>query len=276
MLHGAHRQNNIHLGNIILSFAVHFARLLSLSVAILVGCLPYRVGANDLHVFAAASLSDALATLAVKYQAETEITVRISLASSSTLARQIDLGAPAEVFISANEKWMDYLEAHARIKVDTRHDIIGNTLVLITPATSTVTLDITSKTEFRSGLGDARLAMGDPAHVPIGLYGKSALETLGIWEDIGARVARADNARAALALVARGETPLGIVYRSDALAEPNVRIVGEFPSSSHPPIVYPAAVVAENATPAAYAWLKFLRSTAARRVFERQGFTPLQ
>ena len=227
--------------------------------------------AQELLVFAAASLKDALDAVIVEYPGEAAITA--SYASSSVLARQIEQGAPADVFISANSEWMDYLAERDLIRADTRADLLGNGLVLVAPAASDVALEIAPGFDLVGALGGGRLAMGDPDHVPAGIYGKAALESLGVWHAVAPQVARADNVRAALALVARDEAPLGIVYRSDALAEPGVRVVDAFPEDSHPPIVYPIALVAGGQQPAAAGLVDFLKSPAAAPLFERAGFT---
>lgn len=230
--------------------------------------------ADDLLVFAAASLTEALDEVSAQFQQEQGIGVKASYASSSTLARQIEQGAPADVFISANAEWLDYLQERAMIVPATRHALLGNELVLVAPADSTVELTIAPGFALAEALGTGRLAMGDPDHVPAGIYAKAALVALGVWPAVSERVARADNVRAALALVARGEVPLAIVYRSDAIAA-DVRVVGTFPADSHPPIVYPAAVIAGSIQPAAAALLAYLRSPAAAAVFERHGFSVL-
>lgn len=230
---------------------------------------------QELLVFAAASLRDALDSVIADYAANSSGAVA-SYASSSALARQIEQGAPADVFISANPAWMDYLEERGLVRAGSRVDLLGNGLVLVAPADSEVALEIASGFDLLGALGGGRLAMGDPDHVPAGIYGRAALESLGVWPDVAPHVARADNVRAALALVARGEAPLGVVYRSDAVAEPAVRVVGDFPPESHPPIIYPVAVLAASEHPAAGKLVAFLRSKDAAPVFERFGFTVLE
>ena len=199
-----------------------------------------------------------------------------SYASSSTLARQIEQGAPADLFISANPEWMDYLAERGLIRAESRADLLGNGLVLVAPEDSEVSVEIAPGFDLRDALAGGRLAMGDPDHVPAGIYGKAALESLGVWRQVAPAVVRADNVRAALALVARGEAPLGIVYRSDAVADASVRMVGVFPGDSHPPIIYPVAVTADSKHPDAAELADFLRSRAAAPVFERYGFTLLE
>jgi molybdate transport system substrate-binding protein len=222
-------------------------------------------------VFAAASLKNALDEVA----AQAPVMAVASYASSSALARQIAAGAPAQVFISADLAWMDYLEQRNAIRKDSRRNLLGNRLVLIAPAGSTVQASIAPRFPLAQLLGSGRLALGDPGHVPAGRYAKAALESLGVWRSVQGRLAPAENVRAALALVARGEAPLGVVYATDAAAETKVRVVGEFPQGSHPPIVYPAALTTRGGGPQAAAFLAFLGSPAARRIFEKHGFTPL-
>jgi molybdate transport system substrate-binding protein len=228
--------------------------------------------AQSLTVFAAASLKNALDEIAAIAPAKPTI----SYGASSALAKQIESGAPAQVFISADLDWMDYLDERKLLRPGTRKNILGNKLVLIAPAGSTV------KTEIRAGfplaalLGDGRLATADPAHVPAGKYTKAALEKLAVWESVAGKLAPAENVRAALMLVARGETPLGTVYATDAAAESKVRVVAVFPDGLHAPIVYPAALTATApASGAAAEFLSLLSSPAARKVFEKHGFTPL-
>lgn len=240
---------------------------------------PWSAWAQDgrLLVFAAASLRDALEAVTERYTAEENVPVAVSYASSSTLARQIAHRAPADLYLSANQQWMDYLEERGAIVRESRVDLLGNALVLIAPRNSPVTAELDTGTDIATLLADSYLAMGDPAHVPAGIYGEAALRSLGAWETVRQRVARADNVRAALALVARGEAPLGIVYRSDARAEEDVRVVNTFPQTAHPPIIYPAAVTAaSDRTSAARSLLDFLRSPRATETFEEFGFDVLQ
>jgi molybdate transport system substrate-binding protein len=226
-------------------------------------------------VFAAASLKNALDAIAEEWRRETGKRTTISYAASSTLAKQIENGAPADVFISADRDWMDYLAQRKLIDPKSRVDLLGNRLVLIAPKDSKIDLVIRPGFDIAATLGDGRLAMGDPAAVPAGLYGKAALETLGVWPRIANRIAAAENVRAALLLVARGEAPLGIVYQTDAAAEPGVRIVATFPPETHPPIVYPMALTAASTNPDAPALAAYLRGPAARSRFEAQGFAVL-
>jgi molybdate transport system substrate-binding protein len=232
--------------------------------------------AQDLLVFGAASLSNALDAVIERYQADGGGPVRASYASSSTLARQIEQGAPADLFVSANPQWMDYLEQRDLLRAGSRADLLGNGLVLVAPLDSATTLEIAPGFDLLGALDGGFLAMGDPDHVPAGIYGRAALERLGVWDAVAPRVARADNVRAALALVARGEAPLGVVYRSDAVADASVKVVDDFPRDSHPPIVYPVAIMADSKHPDAAALVALLQSETAGAIFERFGFTMLQ
>ena len=191
------------------------------------------------------------------------------------MAKQIENGAPADLFISADSDWMDYLETRKLIKPGSRSDLLGNGIVLIAPAASPIKLTIAPGFALASALGSGRLAMADPAAVPAGRYGKAALEKLGVWDTVANRIAAAENVRAALLLVARGEAPLGIVYSTDAAVEPGVRIVDTFPGDTHPPIVYPIAVTATSTNPDASALLVYLRGAAAHAQFHKAGFTVL-
>jgi molybdate transport system substrate-binding protein len=227
-------------------------------------------------VFGAASLTNVLDDLSQAFTAKTKIPVKSSYAASSALAKQIQLGAPADVFFSADLEWMDYLEQRKLLQPGSRHDVVGNRLVLIAPADSEVKLKIKQGVDFGPALGsEGKLATGDPDSVPVGKYAQAALEKLGAWSQISGRLVRAENVRAALAFVARGEAPLGIVYRTDALAEKRVRVVDEFPSDSHPPITYPIALTT-HASPAAAQFVEFVRSKAAAEVFRKYGFEPLR
>ena len=232
---------------------------------------PAAVQSSDVLIFAAASLQSVLDDLAAPCRQATGVGYKASYAASSTLAKQIDEGAPAEIFISADVEWMDDVAKHHMIDTVSRVNLLGNDLVLVAPKASPVTLKITPGFALAAALGKGRLAVGDPAAVPAGLYAKAALTSLGVWDSVAARLAPAENVRAALMLVSRDEAPLGIVYRTDALADSSVRIVDVFPESSHPPIVYPAALTT-RASAAARKVLDYLRGPAARAVFEKQGF----
>jgi molybdate transport system substrate-binding protein len=198
--------------------------------------------------------------------------VIVSYGASNALAKQIEAGAPADIFISADLDWMDYLDQRNLLAPKTRLDLLRNTLVLIAPASSATTLKIGPNFGLAAALGNEKLAMAHPDSVPAGKYGKSALEKLGVWTSVEKQVARAENVRAALALVSRGEAPFGIVYRTDALADKGVRIVDTFPADSHPPIIYPAALLASSKSSAAKPLLDHLRSASARAVWEKYGF----
>jgi molybdate transport system substrate-binding protein len=236
------------------------------------------VGAAEpgLTVFAAASLQNALEEISAAQRRAGGAPARLAFAASSTLARQIERGAPADVYVSADLAWMDYLAERGRIVEGSRVIVARNRLVLIAPAARAAPLAVKPGFPLLERLGEGRLALGDPAHVPAGRYAKAALESLGLWASLAERLAPVENVRVALALVARGEAPLGIVYASDVVVEPGVRVVGTFPPGSHPPIVYPAALVAGGARLAAGRYLAFLRSATARAAFARQGFLPAE
>jgi molybdate transport system substrate-binding protein len=229
--------------------------------------------AADVTVFAAASLKNALDDAGKRYEAKTGDKVIVSYAASSALAKQIENGAPADIFFSADLDWMDYLEQNKLIDTASRHTLLGNTLVLIAPKDSTASLVIEKNFPLLQALGaDGKLAMASVDTVPAGKYGKAALTHLGVWEAVSPRVAQAENVRAALALVAKGEAPLGIVYGTDAKSEQAVRVVGTFPEDSHPKILYPVALTA-SAKPEARKFLEFLLSPEAAPSFEAQGFS---
>jgi molybdate transport system substrate-binding protein len=233
-----------------------------------------RAQAPSMLVFAAASLKNALDAIAAAWRNESGGMPTISYAASSSLAKQIENGAPAELFISADRTWMDYLQHLQLIDRKSRVDLLGNALVLIAPKDSPIRAAIAPGFPLAALLDGGRLAMADPGSVPAGIYGKAALTRLGVWQAVADRVAAAPNVRAALLLVARGEAPLGIVYRTDAVAEPGVKIVDTFPADSHPPIVYPMALTAA-ASPGAAAFADFLRGPAARGRFMTEGFSVL-
>jgi molybdate transport system substrate-binding protein len=222
-------------------------------------------------IFAAASLQTALDALTPGMVQAAGTEVKTSYAASSALARQIENGAPADLFISADLDWMDYVATRHLIRGDTRVNLLTNDLVLVAPARQAPALRIASGFPLAAALGHGRLAMADPDSVPAGRYGRAALTSLGVWASVAGRLAPAENVRAALLLVSRGETPLGVVYRSDAVADPGVAVVDTFPAPSHPPIIYPAALTPQ-APPEADRVLAYLQGPAARRVFERCGF----
>jgi molybdate transport system substrate-binding protein len=246
-----------------------------LGAALAIALAPISAQAQDgMVIFAAASLKNALDEIAGAWSKETgKPAPRISYAASSALAKQLEQGAPADLFISADLDWMDHVDRKDLIRKDTRVNLLGNKIVLVAPRDSKATVTVRQGFDLATALGSGRLAMANVDAVPAGKYGKAALEKLGAWNGVKDRVAQAENVRAALLLVARGEAPLGIVYSTDAAAEPYVRIVGEFPADSHPPIIYPAALTKES--PDAKAFLDFLKSTKSRPSFEKQGFTVL-
>jgi molybdate transport system substrate-binding protein len=227
--------------------------------------------AADITVFAAASLTDALNEIGKAYEAKTGNHVVFSFAASSTLARQIESSAGADMFLSADLDWMDYLDKKALLKPGTRKTLLGNHLVLIAPSGLKVKVKIVPHFDLAGALGNSRLAIADPASVPAGKYGKTALTNLGMWDGVKNKLAIAENVRAALAYVARGETTLGIVYNTDAKIEPQVHVVGVFPDNSHKPILYPVALT-KDAKPAAADFETYLESPAAKAVFQKDGF----
>ena len=231
--------------------------------------------AQDVVVFAAASLTNALDEAGQLFERQGGAHTKISYAASSALAKQIESGAPADMFISADHDWMDYLEQHHLIQTATRKNLLGNRLVLIAPAESDAKAEIKPGLDLVGLLKGGRLAMADPDSVPAGKYGKAALEKLGVWNSVRAAVAPAESVRVALLFVSRRETPLGIVYATDAAADPRVKIVGVFPPDTHPPIIYPAALTADSKNASAARLLEFLGSAAAKPIFEKQGFTVL-
>ena len=231
--------------------------------------------AQDVVVFAAASLTNALDEAGQLFERQGGAHTKISYAASSALAKQIESGAPADMFISADLDWMDYLEQHHLIQTATRKNLLGNRLVLIAPAESDAKAEIKPGLDLVGLLKGGRLAMADPDSVPAGKYGTAALEKLGVWNSVRAAVAPAETVRAALLFVSRRETPLGIVYATDAAADPRVKIVGVFPPDTHPPIIYPAALTADSKNASAARLLEFLGSAAAKPIFEKQGFTVL-
>ena len=246
-----------------------------IAAAVLLLALPLLTAgparADDVLVFAAASLKNALDDAITAYGTSDHI--RVSYAASSALAKQIGAGAPADIFISADRDWMDYVQKKNLIRVKTRRNLFGNELVIVAPQSSNVTVDVKPGFPLAKLLGDGRLSLADPDSVPAGKYAKAALQQLGIWSAVEDRLARAENARAALLLVSREEAPLGIVYATDAAADKGVKIVGVFPTDTHPPIVYPIALTAGSKDLAAAKFLKFLESAQAKPYFEKQGFT---
>lgn len=234
------------------------------------GCAPEPTARAPL-VLAAASMQESIDAAADAWAAEGHRRPVISFAASSALARQIESGADADLFVSADQDWMDSVERDGWIRADTRRDLVGNALVLIAPAGGLQAVALEAASLDRA-LGQARLAMADPDSVPAGRYGKAALRSLGLWPAVEARIARGENVRAALALVERGEAPLGIVYATDARASDRVRVAAVFPAKSHPPIVYPVALLA-SAGPEAEAFYRFLLSEAGQAILAAHGFT---
>ena len=231
--------------------------------------------ASELIVFAAASLKPAFDAIIVTPQVKAVGDILVSYAASSQLARQIEHGAPAALFISADQDWMDVVEASGKIVPGTRSNLLGNALVLIAPADSAVRLSIGPQLDLATALGDnGRLAIGEPNSVPAGKYARAALRSLGLWAQVESRLVPAVHVRAALNFVSRHEAPLGIVYRTDALSEPAVRVVGTFPASSHAPIVYPVALLRGADSASSRKLLALLRGADAAAVFRRFGFEP--
>jgi molybdate transport system substrate-binding protein len=227
---------------------------------------------KKLLIFAAASLKDALDEVNAAFQRDKGQETATSFAASSTLAKQIEAAAPADIFISADLDWMDYLAKKNLIQPDTRANLLGNRLVLIAPADSAVKLRIGPNFPLAQALGNGRLAMADSGGVPAGKYGKAALEALAVWSSVADKLAPAENVRATLLLVSRGEASLGIVYQSDAIADKGVKILGIFPDNTHPPIIYPIAAVRGSSNPSNAAYIAFLKSNGARPLFEKWGF----
>jgi molybdate transport system substrate-binding protein len=236
---------------------------------------PLPAAAQDtLTVFAAASLKNSLDDANAAFTKATGVKVTASYAASSALAKQIEGGAPADVFISADLNWMDYLAGKKLIKPDSRFNLLGNKLVLIAPKDSKLdSVKIGQGFDLAKLAGDGRIAVADVKAVPAGLYAKAALEKLGAWTAAEPKLAQAENVRATLAFVARNETPVGIVYETDAKVEPKVKIVAAFPDGSYPPVTYPVAATAEGKNAAAGRYLTFLRSPAAKAIFEKYGFS---
>lgn len=239
--------------------------------------MPLRVAAADLMVYCAASLTDVMPRLAADFEAASGTQVALSFGASSTLARQIEAGARADVFVSADEAWMDYLSERALIDPATRVPVAGNALVVVAPADSSLReLRLEPGLDLAAMLGDRKLALGDPVHVPAGRYAQAALEQLGAWPGVRTRIAPAESVRVALVYVARKEAPLGIVYATDARGVGDVKVLARFPATTHPPIRYPAAVLAGVRAPQAAAFVRFLHDDAAAAARWREyGFAPV-
>jgi molybdate transport system substrate-binding protein len=230
---------------------------------------------KNVVVFAAASLKNAMDEVSRAWERETGKTATIVYAASNLLAKQIEAGAPADIFVSADLDWMDYAASKKLIRSQGRVNLLGNTLVLIAPKNAPISIASTTSLNLSSALGQERLAMANVDAVPAGKYGRAALEKLGQWESVKSKIVQAESVRAALLLVSRGEAPLGIVYGSDAASDSNVKIVAVFPAESHPPILYPASLTADSRHADAAAYMGFLRSPQAKAMFEEQGFTVL-
>ncbi|WP_337267928.1 molybdate ABC transporter substrate-binding protein [Oryzifoliimicrobium ureilyticus] len=242
----------------------------------MVVCCRPAFASDKITVFAAASLKNALDAANVAWDKKTGVSVVSSYAASGPLAKQIEAGAPADVFISADLDWMDYLAQKNLLQNATRSNLLGNELVLIAPKSTSKPVKIDKTLDLDGLLAGGRLAIGEPKSVPAGKYAQAALQSLGLWEKIRDRTANAESVRAALALVSRGEAPYGIVYRTDSAADPGVAIVGTFPEGSYPPIVYPIALLADSKNEKAKAYVDFLKSAEARQFFTAQGFTILE
>jgi molybdate transport system substrate-binding protein len=234
---------------------------------------PLAARAQELTVFAAASLTDAMKEVSAQWAKAGHAPLRMSFGSSSTLARQIEQGAPADLFASADEKWMNYLADKHLIVADTRKDLLGNDLVLVVPADRPQHVVIGPRFDLAALLGSGgRLAVGDPAHVPVGIYAEQALKKLGLWQSVEPRLARTDDVRSGLLLVERGEAPAGIVYTTDAAVSKGVMVAGIFPPESHDPVTYPFALTKAGDRPDAQALLAFLAGPQARAIFQQRGF----
>lgn len=262
------------------SMTISFGRLARASVLggaalVIAASGAARADDNNLTIFAAASLKNALEAVNTACEADVGEKATISFAGSSALAKQIEQGAPADIFMSADLDWMAYLSDKNLTKKDTETKLLGNSIVLIAPADSTATVDLKQGVDLAAVVGDGKLAMANTDSVPAGKYGKAALESLGAWAGVESKVAQAENVRAALALVSTGEAPFGIVYKTDAAADKKVKVLATFGADTHPPIVYPVAVTAEAKDADAPKFLKCLQTDKARALFEEQGFTVL-
>ena len=247
----------------------------TLVAAALLAAAPVVAQAADVTVFAAASLTNALQQVADSYKAKSGQTVALSFAASSALARQIEASGGADMFISADKDWMDYLDNKGLIAHATRKDLLGGHLVLVSPAGLDIKIKIAPHFDLAGAIGHGRLAIADPASVPAGKYAKASLVALGVWDSVADHLAQAENVRVALAYVARGEAPLGIVYATDAMADPKVRVVDQFPDNTHQPIVYPVALT-KDAKPGAKDFLAFLEGPDAAAIFAKAGFDVLK
>ena len=255
---------------------VRFHSILAvLAVTVAIGFTTMSAQAQT--VFAAASLKTALDEINAQWEKETGKKAVISYAASPALAKQIESGAPSDIFLSADRDWMDYLAERKLIKPDTRGNLLGNRIVLVAPKDSKATATIAPNFPLARMLGpDGKLSMANTDSVPAGKYGKASLEALGVWPSVSNRIAQAADVRAALLLVSRGEAPLGIVYQTDAAADTGVKILGQFPENTHPAIIYPVALTANSTSPDALAFLRYLAAPAAKPLFEKQGFSVMQ
>lgn len=248
-------------------------RILGAVAGIAFGLSAMAAHADEVFVFAAASLTNALNEVGESFTAKTGHTIKPSYAASSALAKQVEQGSPAHVFASADLKWMDYLAGKKLVNSDTRFNLLGNTLVLVVPVDSKLgKVELGPKTDIAALAGDGRIATGNPDSVPVGLYFKQAMERAGQWQKVAPKIASTDSVRAALAFVERGEATLGVVYATDAAVSKKVKVIGTFPDSMHDPIVYPFALVAGHETPAAKAFLEQIRTPEAKGVFAKYGF----
>ena len=259
-----------------MAFRIGMFASVASSVLFVLGAWAPAMAGDRVLVFAAASLKTALDKVDTVCAAGTGGKATISYAATSALAKQIEEGAPADLFFAADLDWMQKLTDQKHVRAETVMKLLGNEIVLVAPAQSDLAITIGPGFDLAGALGDGKLAMANVEAVPAGKYGKAALEKLGGWEAVKDRIAQAENVRAALALVAIGEAPLGIVYKTDAHAEPKVKVIGTFPSGSHPPIVYPVAETTASTNPAAAAYLACLASPAAAEIFAAEGFAILE
>jgi molybdate transport system substrate-binding protein len=252
-------------------------RLVSTALTVALGLviLAPAAFADDVLVFAAASLKNALDDTVAAYAKTGGAAIKVSYGSSGALAKQIDADAPADIFISADPDWMNDVQKNNKIKTDTRLDFLGNVLVLVEPADSTTKVDIKPGFPLATMLGDNKLSMANPDSVPAGMYGKAALTKLGVWDAVQPKVSSAADVRAALVFVERKEAPFGIVYQTDAAADQGVKIAAVFPKDTYPPIIYPAAILASSKNPDAVKFFAFMHSAAAKPFFTKQGFAVL-
>ncbi|MYL96976.1 molybdate ABC transporter substrate-binding protein [Novosphingobium sp. FGD1] len=255
-----------------ISLARSVAALTATFALVFASAAPAATAPKAPVVLAAASLQESMNAAADAWKAKGHPRPRISFAGSSALARQIEAGAPADIFVSADEPWMDEVQSRGLLRKGSRVSFLRNSLVLVAPRASTVRLRISTGMPLAKALGGGRLAIADPSGVPAGVYGKQALTRLGVWRSVEGKLAPGESVRAALALVSRGAAPLGIVYATDARADRGVRVVGWFPASSHDPISYPVALIASSRNPEAEAFRRYLVSTAGKAVFRRYGF----